>query len=194
MASLASASTSQIVTLPHLPELFDPNFLDVLLPPSPSSSSHVAAQVTKKAEPSPAPDASSSTPTNPLMTALKASSSATTTDNGDPAFKTTGSALLDAFQALAPQSETSKLADLLKDAWAEDPAFTLRMIWNTRSIHDGKGEKELFYKLVLPLLICDSCIDFHLQNIWLVIQAPPSHCGPQPITPREASQQAGQGR
>ncbi|KIJ09162.1 hypothetical protein PAXINDRAFT_87872 [Paxillus involutus ATCC 200175] len=35
---------------------------------------------------------------------------------------------------------------MLENAWAEDPALTLRMIWSARSIHDGKGDKELFYR------------------------------------------------
>ena len=34
-ASAVAASTSQIVTLPQIPELFYPNFLDILLPPRP---------------------------------------------------------------------------------------------------------------------------------------------------------------
>lgn len=35
---------------------------------------------------------------------------------------------------------------VLARAWAEDPALTLKIIWNTGSIHDGKGDKELFYR------------------------------------------------
>ena len=31
-------------------------------------------------------------------------------------------------------------------AWAEDPDLTLKIIWNLRSIHDGKSEKEGFYR------------------------------------------------
>jgi hypothetical protein len=143
--ALASASTSQVVTLPHLPELFDSDFLDVLVPSKPAAA--------KPEEPSKSPEpakAESGTPASPFMDALKKEadtlSSRARTDNGDPAFSSTGSATLDAFQALAPQSETSKLPQLLKDAWTEDPDLTLHMIWNARSIHDGKGEKELFYQ------------------------------------------------
>jgi hypothetical protein len=142
MSTLASASTSQIVTLPHIPELFDSGFLDVLLPANAAPSATSSPQ---KPETALNPEA----PTNPLMEALKVSGQHTLTDNNDAAFNTTGSATLDAFQALAPQSETAKLDELLKDAWREDPALTLRMIWNARSIHDGKGEKELFYQYVV---------------------------------------------
>jgi hypothetical protein len=135
---LGSASTSQIVGLPHLPELFDPNYLDALLPAKPAA---VDASEPPRAD---------ATPTNPLMEALKEdakiANASTRTDNGDPAFSSTGSATLDAFQALAPQSDTGKLDLLLKDAWKEDPTLTLHIIWNARSIHDGKGERELFYQ------------------------------------------------
>lgn len=41
-----------------------------------------------------------------------------------------------------------KVDRFLGSAWEEDPNLTLRIIWNTRSIHDGKGEKELFYRYV----------------------------------------------
>ncbi|KIJ06903.1 hypothetical protein PAXINDRAFT_51147, partial [Paxillus involutus ATCC 200175] len=33
---------------------------------------------------------------------------------------------------------------MLENAWSEDPVLTVRIIWNARSIHDGKGDKELF--------------------------------------------------
>ncbi|KIJ07254.1 hypothetical protein PAXINDRAFT_19550 [Paxillus involutus ATCC 200175] len=36
---------------------------------------------------------------------------------------------------------------MLENTWAEDPALTLCIIWNARSMHDGKGDKELFYRL-----------------------------------------------
>ncbi|KAI0262261.1 hypothetical protein BGY98DRAFT_1092197 [Russula aff. rugulosa BPL654] len=42
--------------------------------------------------------------------------------------------------------DTLTIDGVLAKAWAEDPALTLKIIWNTRSIHDGKGDKELFYR------------------------------------------------
>jgi hypothetical protein len=141
--ALASASTSQVVTLPYLPELFDSNFLDVLLPPKPEAKPDEPVKQPEPAKVDPAPPISY---VDALKKEADAANARTRTDNGDPAFASTGSATLDAFQALAPQSETSKLPQLLKDAWTEDPDLTLHMIWNARSIHDGKGEKELFYQ------------------------------------------------
>jgi len=52
---------------------------------------------------------------------------------------------------------------LLAKLWAEDPALTLRVIWNTRSIHDGKGDKELFYKCV-----CPGCVRY--QFCWPIVR------------------------
>ena len=129
-----AASTSQIVTLPHIPELFYPNFLDVLLPPRAalSTNAHVGAPVPKSA----------------FMDALKSVAHRRTTENGAPAFSSTLSSTLDAFQSLSVHMDTRTIDGVLARAWAEDPALTLKIIWNTRSIHDGKGDKELFYRYV----------------------------------------------
>ncbi|KZT27099.1 hypothetical protein NEOLEDRAFT_1176895 [Neolentinus lepideus HHB14362 ss-1] len=127
----AAAATSQTVTLPFVEELFNPNFLDVLLPATrnPVSVSSVV-----------------DTPQNPMMDALKSTASHTLTWNDAPAFSSTGSATLDAFQHLTRYASWDTIDSALTKAWKEDPTITLRLIWNTRSIHDGKGEKELFYQ------------------------------------------------
>ena len=134
-ASAVAASTSQIVTLPQLPELFYPNFLDVLLPPRPVLSTghnNVGAPVP--------------TGKNAFMDALKSVAHHKITENGAPAFSSTLSSTLDAFQSLSVHMDARTIDSVLARAWAEDPALTLKIIWNTRSIHDGKGDKELFYK------------------------------------------------
>jgi hypothetical protein len=130
----AAASTSQIVTLPHIPELFYPNFLDVLLPPRPalSADANVGAPVPKSA----------------FMDALKSVAHHRITENGAPAFSSTLSSTLDAFQSLSVHMDTRTIDGVLARAWAEDPALTLKIIWNTRSIHHGKSDKELFYRCV----------------------------------------------
>ena len=130
----AAASTSQIVTLPHVPELFDPNFLDVLLPPRPALSTDV--------------NVGAPVPKNAFMDALKSVAHHKITENGAPAFSSTLSSTLDAFQSLSVHMGTLTIDSVLTRAWEEDPALTLKIIWNTRSIHDGKGDKELFYKYV----------------------------------------------
>lgn len=134
MSTPAAASTSQVVTLPYVPELFDPNFLDVLLPPRPAPSADVAIGTT--------------VPRNAFVRALKSVAHHKFTRNGARAFSSTLSSTLDAFQSLSAQMSTAKIASVLSKAWDDDPALTLRIIWNTRSIHDGKGDKELFYRYI----------------------------------------------
>jgi len=134
----AAASTSRVVTLPHIRELFDPNSLDVLLPHRPAP-----APVTNVNVGTPAPK-------NAFMAALKSVSHHKLTQNGAPAFSSTLSSTLDAFQSLSADMTAARIDALLAESWAEDPALTLRIIWNTRSIHDGKGDKELFYRYVCP--------------------------------------------
>ena len=132
----AVASTTQKVTLPVIPELYSPDFLDALLP--------VKQGLAPTAEP--AVDTPSIEAQNAMMDVLKESAHRTFTENGAPAYASTGSPVLDAFQALRPRAHGSNISRYLREAWKEDPELTLRIIWNVRSIHDGKGEKELFYQ------------------------------------------------
>ncbi|EPS98363.1 hypothetical protein FOMPIDRAFT_41926 [Fomitopsis schrenkii] len=80
------------------------------------------------------------------MDALKATANRTFTENGAPAYSSTTSPLLDAFQELRPHVHGDNISPLLESAWKQDPELTLRIIWNARSIHDGKGEREVFYQ------------------------------------------------
>ncbi|KAG2065503.1 hypothetical protein BDR04DRAFT_1032578 [Suillus decipiens] len=79
------------------------------------------------------------------MDALRSTAHHKLTENESPAFSSTLSATLDAFNGIRPGVSGSSVDNYLFKAWAEDPALTLRIIWSLRSIHDGKGEKELFY-------------------------------------------------
>ncbi|KAJ8515163.1 hypothetical protein ONZ45_g7386 [Pleurotus djamor] len=124
-----SIDSSQDFTLPEIPELLLPNFLDILLPPSPVKDVPVQENV----------------PSNPMIDALRGSTTKTLTLNGAPTHTTTNSATLDAFQEIN-YSTGAALNKLLGAAWREDQELTLRIIWNLRSIPDGKGEKEAFYK------------------------------------------------
>jgi hypothetical protein len=130
MSVPGQASTCQIVTLPHIPELFDSNFLDVLLPPRTTSAAKVDIPQ----------------PENAFMNALNSVAHRKYTENGSPAFKSTQSPTLDAFYNLYPEITKEHINIVLSKAWEEDSNLALRIIWNTRSIHDGKGDKELFYK------------------------------------------------
>ncbi|KAK7044163.1 hypothetical protein VNI00_007883 [Paramarasmius palmivorus] len=126
-------ATSQVFTLPHIPELFDAQFLDVLLPAQPK------VEKVEKANTEEAPK-------NAMMSALEATAHQTRTQNNAPAYSSTLSPTLDAFNALNTWVDSSKLDEVLPKAWEEDPQLTLRLIWQLRSIHDGKAEKEAFYR------------------------------------------------
>ncbi|TFK68453.1 hypothetical protein BDN72DRAFT_841736 [Pluteus cervinus] len=131
-----ASGSSQIVTLPDIPELYNPNFLDVLLPPS----SNPADDVTLT---------EASPPTNPMMAALLDSAKEplhTLTANAAPALSSTLNDTLDAFNGLTRMAYSRQMSDDLAKSWKEDKQLTLRIIWNLRSIHDGKGEKEAFYR------------------------------------------------
>ncbi|KAJ3559858.1 hypothetical protein NM688_g80 [Phlebia brevispora] len=127
-------STSQNVTIPHIPELHNPHFLDKLLPIAATSAPTLLQGV--------AP----TSPNNPMIDALKSTTHFTLTANRSPAYNSTLSATLDAFHELRPHCAAEDIPRLLEKAWNEDSLLTLRIIWNLRSIHDGKSEKELFYQ------------------------------------------------
>ena len=105
----ASAS-SHIVTLPFIAELYNPNFLDILLP--------VAKDVTMVVD---------GTKKNPLKEALQSTTNQSLTTNGAAAYSSTGSAPLDAFHALNI-TFGSEVNRYLEDAWNEDAGLTLRII------------------------------------------------------------------
>lgn len=131
--STTATATSQTVALPPIPELGDPNFLDVLVPHAP----------TPKARPRDAEVASS-----PMMDALRTTAHQKLTANSAPAFSSTLVSTLDAYLGLRTGIPEWRVDHYLENAWEEDPNLTLRIIWSTRSIPDGKGEKELFYLYV----------------------------------------------
>ncbi|KIJ69716.1 hypothetical protein HYDPIDRAFT_78181 [Hydnomerulius pinastri MD-312] len=80
------------------------------------------------------------------MDALRNTTHQKLTANGAPAFNTTRIPTLDAFLGLLSGIKGEAVDRFLENAWAEDPDLTLRIIWHTRSIHDGKSEKEFFYR------------------------------------------------
>lgn len=130
MASLPpSVASAQDFTLPEIPELYRPDFLDVLVP-APSPEDKAASQPVRS---------------NPMMSALQSIPTFTYTQNGAATFNTTDSPTLDAFQFVKDRWG-SALDILLCNSWKEDPALTLRIIWNLRSIRDGKGDREGFYR------------------------------------------------
>ncbi|KAJ6561690.1 hypothetical protein B0H19DRAFT_1142314 [Mycena capillaripes] len=130
--SISLTRSSQNPVIPVIPELFSPNFLNQLIPPTSTPA--------QNENPLPAK-------ANPMMDALREFSHRTLTENGAPAYDSTLSPTLDAFQKLTRYSWGITSGRFWKRcAWAEDPNLTLRIIWNLRSIHDGKSEKEAFYR------------------------------------------------
>ena len=128
--------STQIIVLPDIPELYDNNFLDILIPVKDGSST-----VGQRTTTSPAP-------VNPVIEALRDNSRRTFTKNAAPSYNSTNSAILDAFNNLTSDTPSSDFTGYLSKSWIEDPDLTLRLIWNLRSIPDGKGLKDTFYRFV----------------------------------------------
>ncbi|KAG9005729.1 hypothetical protein FRB90_010229, partial [Tulasnella sp. 427] len=134
--STSSANDScQRVTIPYIPQLFANDYPDQILgqplPPTPR-------QPTEKA----LPDESK----NAFMTALKEEGNKARTWNDAPAFASTLNHVLDAFSTIDGNTPGDEVHKLLRESWAENPDKTVRVIWNLRSIHDGKGSKMNFYR------------------------------------------------
>ncbi|KAF7197324.1 hypothetical protein HII31_01375 [Pseudocercospora fuligena] len=70
------------------------------------------------------------------------------TANSDVTYATSGAALLDLFYDLESNLQGKRLKNELKAAWEVDANATLKIIWNVRSIHLGKGSRETFYRAI----------------------------------------------
>ena len=135
MAATLATCSSRSILLPSIPELFNPNFLDVLVPEQLPTGSEPQIQA-------------QATPSNPMIDALKSTSRQILTENMAPAYSGTDSATVNAFSGINRYTTRVELDAFLKNSWKEDANLTLRIIWNLRSIHDGKSEKEAFYRSV----------------------------------------------
>ncbi|KAF9515200.1 hypothetical protein BS47DRAFT_1342097 [Hydnum rufescens UP504] len=114
ISNTSEAKSSHISSLPSIPELFNPGFLDAILPPSPPRCSDDFGN-------------------------------RTVTLNDSPAYISTLSPTLDLF-SVGPNANGTELHSLLEKSWASSPDLTLRLIFSLRSIHEGKAEKDTFYK------------------------------------------------
>jgi Domain of unknown function (DUF2828) len=122
------------VTHPDLPQLHDPFFLNALLPEKPVSVASVS-------------DASGATLSGAaFMAALKEEGNKQYTENLGHGWKSTGSPTVDAFNGLSQATDPADFEPLLRKSWQEDPMLTVKMIFNLRSIHEGKSEREGFYR------------------------------------------------
>lgn len=68
------------------------------------------------------------------------------TENGDIAYRSTSSKLVDLFYELEDTATPARIAEMLEAAWKVDALATLKIIWNARSIHLGKGSRSTFYR------------------------------------------------
>ncbi|KAI0390446.1 hypothetical protein F5Y17DRAFT_62826 [Xylariaceae sp. FL0594] len=68
------------------------------------------------------------------------------TENGDMAYRSTKSPLVDLFSELEDVVSADRLKILLDNAWKEDSLSTLKIIFNARSIHLGKSSQITFYR------------------------------------------------
>lgn len=68
------------------------------------------------------------------------------TENADVAHRSTNDALVDLFTELEDVVSGPRLLELLEKAWSCDPASTLKIIFNARSIHLGKASRQTFYR------------------------------------------------
>ncbi|KAI9872882.1 MAG: hypothetical protein M1830_001093 [Pleopsidium flavum] len=68
------------------------------------------------------------------------------TENAGVAHRSTNSPLLDLFSELEKTVSGPRLRELLEASWKEDALATLKIVWNARSIHLGKSDKETFYR------------------------------------------------
>ncbi|KZV81008.1 hypothetical protein EXIGLDRAFT_731969 [Exidia glandulosa HHB12029] len=131
-ATSSPSASTRPVTLPALPELHDPNFLDALLP----RSSHVVDR----------PETSAAPPADAFVDALHDTANLVRTANMAFAHASSGSACLDAFSGLNSYTSTTEYDSILSKSWTEDPLKTLRIIWHLRSIHEGQSANEAFYR------------------------------------------------
>ncbi|EAS34537.2 uncharacterized protein CIMG_05561 [Coccidioides immitis RS] len=70
------------------------------------------------------------------------------TDNFGVTFASTESSLVDLFHSLDgewTETKQKELESLLDSSWKEDSLACLKIIWNARSIHLGKGNRHIFY-------------------------------------------------
>lgn len=68
------------------------------------------------------------------------------TENADLAHRSTNDVLVDLFTELEDVISGPRLLELLNGAWRYDPASTLKIIFNARSIHLGKASRQTFYR------------------------------------------------
>ncbi|KIJ35501.1 hypothetical protein M422DRAFT_61276 [Sphaerobolus stellatus SS14] len=80
------------------------------------------------------------------MGAMRQTANRMPTENNAAGFKSTLSPTLDAFFSLHQNTRLQEISVILDRSWEYDADNTLRIIWNLRSIHEGKSAREMFYR------------------------------------------------
>jgi hypothetical protein len=137
-AATSPKDSSRDVTHPPIPELLDPAYLDKLLPANPSAAA--PAKTEPRATQSGAEAGAA------FMAALKAEGNKQYTQNSAHAFASTLNPAVDAFNGLSQATDPADFESILRKSWAQDPLLTVKIIFNLRSIHEGKSEREGFYR------------------------------------------------
>lgn len=90
-----------------------------------------------------------------LLNALKQETNFTTTENGGITHKTSNSKVLDYFsQASALRNRSfDDIISLVENSLAEDKLLTIKVLFNSRDIRNGQGERETFRKILNYLAI-----------------------------------------
>ncbi|BEJ15868.1 hypothetical protein CspHIS471_0504730 [Cutaneotrichosporon sp. HIS471] len=151
-----------------------PESLEKLLALDATARADAVEELLKETHPNvlPATTRASSTtltqaPSAPFLDALRKIPD-TKTWNNAPAFSSTDSALLDLFNELQAGASVKELFGLLPKAWDEDADKTLRIIFHTRSIHEGKGLRVPFFNCVAWLW--DNHPRTLLANLRLIVE------------------------
>ncbi|KAL1407488.1 hypothetical protein Q8F55_006921 [Vanrija albida] len=124
-----------------------PNFAALLAQPAQVAVETLlaAAGVPLPSQPPAKKEVKAPAPSAPFLDALHTMPDAQTT-NGAPAYKSTDSPLVDLFYLLTPGVGATDVFAAMDKAWAEDPVATLKIVFQARSIHEGKGSKVLFFR------------------------------------------------
>ncbi|WVN85051.1 uncharacterized protein L203_100193 [Cryptococcus depauperatus CBS 7841] len=112
-----------------------PQILDELIPANPPTPPLKLSELALESEPHPFIDALRTIPD-------------TYTEKGALAYKSTSSHLVDLFFDFSPGIKPERLFELLEDSWKEDSLATLKIIFHARSIHEGKGFKDGYFRAV----------------------------------------------
>ena len=87
---------------------------------------------------------------NSFANAARIDSTHTYTENGAQALKTTSDARLDLFAVIGAlrSADDNRLINLFENAYAVDPLFTTKILFYSRDIRGGLGERETFRRLL----------------------------------------------